>query len=528
MTAPATGADVLRRVADLTGFDAARVDGTGVGTSVAVAGVGGVGVRSLIEACRVVDPALPIGVWRPDAPNRPGVALLVVDPSSSVGDEEIELMSRLRASVGTVAVVCTKIDVFWEWPRILRAHRRLLDPFEQVPVFAVSSAAALAGAADESGVDEVVQWARESLSAPPPVRVERARVAAAQGAVDHLVRRTVDAAGAADEPADSTESLLHRRRTLLATRDRGRTDRLAAVRTGLARTRSRALADAQSSVRALTAEAVQRATDSGGDVEDHARWLRAAADRMAAEVEQRTGERLDEVSSAALIGLDGADGPDDADGRDGAATGQVGDPNAGGPPRGVGATDAEAAGHRHRPLPTGRRGEDALLVLIGASTGLGVGRLAVAPMQSVHTLQWISMPLTLLLGIAVAIWVIRVRRTSVRRGELRAWSADVLADTRARLEQTIGLRVNAAEARLSGRIGRYYERRARQVTAEVADIDDRLRRHRDGTAARADRQRRADLADRASELRTALAERSRELWDRPAPEPRTSSREVTP
>lgn len=510
---------LLRQVAGLTGFDSCHLDGTATG--VAVVGVGGVGVRSLVEACRLVAPDLAVTARQPGETLTAGVGILVVDPSSSIGDEEVAMMARLRATVGTVALVCTKIDAFWEWPRILRAHRRLVDPAEQVPVFAVSSAAALAGATDESGVDELTGWVREALSAPTALRTERARVSAAQGAVDQLLIDRARAAGdgaaerdaagldAGTDSAD-TGALLQRRRVLLGARDRGRVDRLAAVRTGLARTRSRSLADAQQSARSLTAEALRRCADvRAGDVEAHAAWLRQAVADMAAGVEQRTTERLDETASSAQIGLDGGDGAD----ADAASAGHAGDTGAlaAAPHR----AEGTGAGQTQRPLPTGRRGEDALLVLIGASTGLGIGRLVVAPMASVHTLQWISMPLTLVLGVAVAIWVIRVRRASVHRGELRTWSAEVITDARTRLERDIGLRVTTAESQMTGRIGRYYERRARQATDEVAAIDDRLRRMRDPDVIRAERQQRADLAGRADALRTALAERSRELWDTP-------------
>ncbi|GAA3704437.1 hypothetical protein [Gordonia hankookensis] len=462
-TAPSVP-DAVSHVHGLTGFDAAALAGNGTG--VAVYGIGGTGVTSLIEACRMVDPASPVveGRWGGRADDvSVGIALMVVDPSSSVGDEEKQAVDELRSRFGIVALVGSKIDAFWDWPRILRAHRALLDPFEQLPVFAVSSAAALSGAADESGVPALMEWITGCLAAPSEVRRERVRVAAALGAVE----RTLDGLTRATDPdaaSETVDRLADRRRALLESRDRGRADRLAAARAGLARARSESLADVAAGTRGLAAAATARsATLKRAAVDGYVRWLTDEVAALRDRVDHATDERIDEVRAATLVGIEAQidagprTGPDD---------------RAPDPPFG-------------RAVPSGRRGgEDALLVLIGASTGLGVGRLIVAPMAAVQTLQWVSMPLTLLLGVVVATVVIRVRRTTALRADLRGWSSDALNETRGRLEHRVGLRLAAAEAHLASQVTRFHERRSRQVSAEVAEIDVRLRDLRSGSATR--------------------------------------------
>ncbi|MFW0783082.1 hypothetical protein AAFP35_01055 [Gordonia sp. CPCC 206044] len=483
----ASGIALVHQVHELTGFDAETVAGTGL--VVGVRGIGGTGVSTLVEACRAIDSSIPLreGHWgpRPDDAGV-GIALMVVDPTSSVGDEEKRAVDELRGRFGIVALVCTKIDAFWEWPRRLREHRALLDPRQELPVFAVSPRVALAGAVEESGVRAVLDWVREHLAAPDDLRCARARVAAALGAVeyaeDELVRAT--------DPRDAmqaSDALTRRRRVLIESRDRGRVDRLASARAGLARARGESMADVATRSRALAAAATDRSDAiTPGAVDDYVGWLTGELATLRERVDQAVDDRIEEVRAAALVGVDDtAGGPDlgDADDRD---------------------PDPPAL----RPVPTGRRGgEDALLVLLGASTGVGVGRLIVTPMAAVHTLQWISMPLTLLLGVAVATWVIRVRRTTALRGEMRSWSSDAIVTARGRLEHRVGLRLSAAEPRLVSQITRHHDRRARSVTAEIAEIDENLRDLRSGDATKAEQDRlrlvrtaRRDLAAFATAL----------------------------
>ncbi|NDK88907.1 hypothetical protein GYA93_04840 [Gordonia desulfuricans] len=461
--------------------------------SVIVTGTSDMEVDGVVDACRRLAPQVSFTGFD-ERPHTPGsaVALLVVDPSSDVGAEEQALLSGLRTRVGTVALVCTRIDAFWEWPRILRSHRAVLDPASELPVFAVSVAAADAGADDESGIADLVDWLVETTSAPPRARAERARTGICLGELDRALADVVAADRAAGAETSATEDpgaqgLAAVRQHLVATRDRGRNDRLGAIRAGLAGVRASALADVAVGVRSVGAIATARCARPGCRPDEHAHRLDAEIAALGARIDGIVTDRLEEVAAVALLGVEGADPT-------------MPEPD----------TPAEQV---RRPLPTGRRGaEDALVVLIGASTGLGVGRLAVAPMASVQTLQWISMPLTLALGVAAAIWVIRVRRATVRRSDLRGWSLEVLADTRGRLEHRIAMRVADAESRLAGQIGRHHDRRVRQVAEQVTEIDRRLRELR-GSAAR-EHKARTEYARQVRDLRAEVAGRAEEMWAR--------------
>ncbi|MCR5978221.1 hypothetical protein GDN83_10850 [Gordonia jinghuaiqii] len=472
---------VLDAAHELTGFDARRVE---TGSGVLIVGTEGVGVRTLADACSGLAADLEICPRTP-GPTRPGVGLVVIDPSSSVGQEERLLVERMRSQVGTVALVCTKIDAFWEWPRIVRTHRATLDPFATLPLFGVSAAAALGGAVDESGVDALVEWIREALDAPADLRAERARVSAGAGAVEHLLGDGTgpesDATGSGATDAGAADALLAERRALVSARDRGRLDRLAAVRAGLSRARSQSSAELHAGVRELAGAATDHARDTDAD---HRAWLTAGWADLADRVRRAADDRIDHVRDSALVGLEAEQAPPEA--------------------------WADVPLNRHRSGARPRRGgaEDALLVIIGASTGLGVGRLIVAPMASVQTLQWISMPLTLMLGVAVAAWVIRVRRGALNRSERVSRTVELLGEARATLDHRLGLRIASAETRIAGQIARAYERRARRTSEGVARLDDEIRRLRSGSGAQESRRRR----DRAEAIRRELVARSERLW----------------
>ena len=410
---------------------------------VAVAAAEGVDVEPLVEACRAVGaskegPTIDVVVFDPDRDQAcTHAAVLVIDPASAVvDDEDVAALRELTSVVGHVALVCGRIESFWDWPRIVREYRSELDPAGALPVFAVSAAAALAGAVDESGIGDLLDWFATPNS-EPTARAPQPKSPQAPTPVD------------SDDRVDP-DALAIRRARLLALRDRGRADRLASLRAGIVRVRAQSSADIAARIRALVARAEHRRTSTtDSDLDADAAWLDREIGRLVTDLDAITHTRLDAVASSTLVGLD------------------VDDPPA--------HRDDEPIGAR-RDLPSGRRtGEDAMVLLIGASTGIGIGRLAVAPLASVHTLQWISMPAALLLGLAVAVWVIRMRRAATMRAQVRTWVNDVLADVRARVERRVAMQLTEAESRIGGQVLRAYDRQGRRIADEIAEIDQRLK-----------------------------------------------------
>ena len=155
----------------------------------------------------------------------------------------------------------------------------------------------------------------------------------------------------------------------------------------------------------------------------------------------------------------------------------------------------------------GRRftAEDRLVLAMGASAGLGVSRMLLAPLALVPALRLAVLPVMLALGLAAAWWIVRARTVTADRQRMRARVAETLAEVRGEWERALARAVLAAEA------AQLAETTAAH-TAELADCDARLRRIDAAAGERAaERDRRAVEAGRRS---AALEHLAAELADR--------------
>ncbi|MDF0529896.1 hypothetical protein P0W64_17845 [Tsukamurella sp. 8F] len=96
-----------------------------------------------------------------------------------------------------------------------------------------------------------------------------------------------------------------------------------------------------------------------------------------------------------------------------------------------------------------RRAEDAALLLVGASAGLGLGRALTVPLDLVGSLRVAALPVSLVLGLVCAVWLLRVRRRAAARSARRAWAVDAVAAARQRTEHEIVAALVAAESAAS-------------------------------------------------------------------------------
>ncbi|ADG77013.1 Response regulator receiver protein OS=Tsukamurella paurometabola (strain ATCC 8368 / DSM /CCUG 35730 / CIP 100753 / JCM 10117 / KCTC 9821 / NBRC 16120/ NCIMB 702349 / NCTC 13040) OX=521096 GN=Tpau_0370 PE=4 SV=1 [Tsukamurella paurometabola] len=107
----------------------------------------------------------------------------------------------------------------------------------------------------------------------------------------------------------------------------------------------------------------------------------------------------------------------------------------------------EPPAHRRRP-------EDAAVLVLGASAGLGIGRAVAAPLEALGTLRWLALPISLVVGLAAALWLLRVRRRTSARASRRAWSDGAAAAHRQRVEYEIAAALVAAESDAALRLAR--------------------------------------------------------------------------
>jgi len=175
---------------------------------------------------------------------------------------------------------------------------------------------------------------------------------------------------------------------------------------------------------------------------------------------------------------------------------------------------ATSAGRQVTPLairPLEKRpsgSEDRLMVVAGASGGVGLGRLALMPLALVPGLNLVLVPLTLGLGAGAAWWMARTRGHMADKAHVKQWSAEVFAEARANLDQLVAEQLIDAEHQLGAALDDALAERVEQIEQELRAVDAALR---------------LDTAERSEQLRgterelaalTAGRERAAELLAR--------------
>jgi hypothetical protein len=123
-------------------------------------------------------------------------------------------------------------------------------------------------------------------------------------------------------------------------------------------------------------------------------------------------------------------------------------------------------------------------------------------------------------GLAAAVWAIRMRRVARDRAVLDRWVADVTSELREVVEQHAATRVRQAEPALTGEQERRDDAEAANVADRVAAIDSELREHAVAAAqATASRDRELPALQRAldavqAELNGDSARNSDSMTDR--------------
>ena len=408
--------------------------------------------------------------------------LMVVDASSPFTRGELEFLERAALRVETVVFALTKTDAHRGWRAVLDADVALLA--EHAPRFAdakfhpvsarLSLMAAQAPSAQvaatlrrQSGITEL-QGELQQLVADRTVMLGEANaLRAVHSALEIAVLTRQDRARALRSGAGRADNLRVRRNELLNQRSSGQRGWSARLRAQVqhARVESthevvRQVRDTQTWFRGAV-DAADRETLSGLPAQlDPA--LAAVASKVSAELalrmRQLTEQVLTELFTAAEL-------------RTLAAASMA----------------REAVPLAIRPLekrPSGS--EDRLMVVAGASGGVGLGRLALMPLALVPGLNLVLVPLTLGLGVGAAWWMARTRGHMADKVHVKQWSAEVFAQARANLDQLVAEQLIDAEHQLGAALDDALAKR-------VAEIDDELRT--------VDAALRMDTAERSEQLR---------------------------
>ncbi|MFC4123750.1 hypothetical protein [Nocardia rhizosphaerae] len=384
----------------------------------------------------------------------PACALVLFDAGSVLGADLLTLIDRLRAADRRIVLAMNGFHAYADWQRIrerslaLLAARGCAD-LDIIPVSARLAAAARAAddsaLLDRSGLAGLHAALAAATARAPAVRVDRGDAVLARVLAETEARIT-EQLGALRAGTESS-GIRAERVALLAERDGGRQTGLAAVRSQVQLARVDLTTEVGASIRALhTRSRTELDRCDRAELRAYPRRLHHAAAQLSTAVDVAIDDRV--IETARRVGT------------------------------------AEPAARRHDPAPNlgpdpdpRHRGvEDHLMIALGASAGVGLGRLVVAPLSLVPALDAATVPVTLLLGAGVAYWVVRARAQLAERNHLAQWVAEALVNLKALLEQRVAAVLVDVEAELAEHVVRESTARAVEVDRRVAELDARARR----------------------------------------------------
>ncbi|MEV6277243.1 hypothetical protein [Nocardia sp. NPDC051832] len=385
------------------------------------------------------------------APNT--VVLVLLDAGNTLGTGTLDLLRRLRADDIRILLAMNAIHAYSDWRSVRRHNQELLTAhgYDDLDILPVS--AKLAGAAratndasllDRSGLTAL----HTELTAAAAGAPAAGRFAAVTGRVLTDTRQRIVDQVEKLRAATEVDRWREERATLLAGRDGGRASVMAALRGQLHLARVDLMTEVGSQVRSLHVGA-RAELDRLRPKE-----LSAYPDRLQLAVTELTGALDQQIDRRLLVLVDRLDGATELPHRRRDQAPRVG-------------PDPEP---RHRGV------EDHLMVALGASAGVGLGRLLVAPLALVPALDFASIPVTLLLGGLVAWWVVRARRQVADRQHVRQWVADALVNVKAQLEQRVATALVESETELADQVVRASAARILETDRRVAELEARIRR----------------------------------------------------
>ncbi|MEV0682637.1 hypothetical protein AB0I35_02115 [Nocardia sp. NPDC050378] len=394
----------------------------------------------------LIDPATPT--------TEPAPALILFDAGSVIGADLLALIDRLRGAGAPILLAMNGFHAYQDWRAMRERSLALLAArgSDDLDVLAVSARlAAAARAADDSALLDrsglgALHAALAAATAQTPVDGARRRAAVLARVLADTRARIAEQITAL-RAGTETARIREERVALLAERDGGRQTGLAAVRSQVQLARVDLSTEVGAMVRALHMRSrAELDRCDRTELRAYPERLQQAAGELSAAVDAAIDERV--LETARRVGT--------------AAPAQR----------------RYDAAPRVGPEPTPRhRGvEDHLVIALGASAGVGLGRLIVAPLSLVPTLDVASVPVALLLGAGAAAWVVRARGQLAERSHMSQWVSEALVNVKAQLEQRVAAVLVDVEAELAEHVVRESTARAVAVDRRIAELDTLVRR----------------------------------------------------
>ncbi|MFZ2176766.1 MAG: hypothetical protein WAW17_22540 [Rhodococcus sp. (in: high G+C Gram-positive bacteria)] len=432
---PADVADVVTRWNPdaVTESETAGTPGCGV----FVAGPRRAGKSTLMDELRALDETVSFVEDPVDA----GVVLMVLDAAAPLGREELSVLDVVAPPACAVVFALTKTDVHRDWRAVRDRNHALLAGhsarFADSRIHPVSVRKSEGSRVEELLAALVAAEGKRPRVGPPTAETVLERTKRMIVATARTIRDT--------EPG---ADLRAERARVRARRDGHRTERVAQLRGRVQLAKVELMHDVAFRVR--TVGTTIRAELDRADRKALAAYpdrLSELIGEMNSAVDAALTARVEDLRALAGIAMPGGSAPT--------------------PDREP--VVPEGPEPRHRGL------EDRMTILIGASAGLGLGRLVVSPLSMVPALDIATIPVTLVLGAVAAWWLTRARGHLADRAHLRQWATESLVHVRSQWEQSVLGRLLAADAQVSDAI--IVESRGRMQVADerVAQIDAELR-----------------------------------------------------
>jgi Dynamin family len=443
--------------------------------------------------------------------------LFVMDAGAPLTQGELSFLRRLADHVETVVFALTKVDLHRGWREILRANRALLAQhaprftdaeFHPVSTRLFDSAAAAPNAdvaillREQSGVIGLQTALQRRVARRAGMLNEANLLRAVSTALAGLISglEADERALASAEHGEASADALRERRDQLTTerRSSGRSWQLR-LRGEIQRARVESLHEVGGQIRAAQAW-FRRAIDEADrtTLSQLPFQVDAALQLLPTRVGAALAHRLSRVIEAALAEL--------------FTPQERGAVHAEFARRGTGRAAIVLRPPDKRPAGS----EDKLLVAMGVSGGLSLGRLAALPLAGLGAAAGLAvLPASIVLGLGAGWWMARTRRHAADKQHLKQWLADVLADARAALDQFVAEQLIDAEQQLSLALDEALGRRVAAIEDELREVDRALRMDATerGRKLRATRKKLADAVAGRQEIELLLA-RIRELRDR--------------
>lgn len=402
--------------------------------------------------------------------------LFVVDASAPFTVGELNFLRNVGDRVETVIFALSKVDAYRGWRQVLEANQSLLR--EHAPrfgdamfhpvsarMFEMAAKAPNPDAAamlrEKSGLADLAEALQELVIGKAAMLAEANTLRALSTSLDEVKVQLAAEARALTTGADEAKVLRARKEELSAQRKSSTRGWQVKLRSEVQRTRienthevSREMRDMQTWFRQAI-EVADRDTLATlpGQVD-------AALQLVSRRISYTAGLRLNKIGETVLADLFS---------RDELAVLQAQYARAGQPP-------VVLRSPEKRPGTS----EDKLMIMMGISGGVGLGKIATLPLgifgaAAAGTLGVIVAPVTIVLGLGAGWWIARTRKHAQEKQHMKTWLTDAIADARSTLDQMVADQLIQAEQELSLALDDALGRRIGAIEEELREVDKAMR-----------------------------------------------------